>query len=146
MGPRSGRGPGISRGCAALRGSAMRRRGARCCASAWGRRGGCGSPGRMRPGGGRPGPRGVPLVWGRGGGGGGWGGVVVGGWGVGGLRCGGEGGRGDWSGVYLRRVLGVAEAMASRCLVVCAGVMVVFRLGGDELVRRLGPVRVVRWG
>lgn len=57
-----------------------------------------------------------------------------------------EGGTADWSGVYLRTVLGVAPGLASTCLGVFAGAMVVFRLAGDFLVRRLGPERVVAWG
>jgi fucose permease len=57
-----------------------------------------------------------------------------------------EGGTADWSGVYLRTVLDVPEALASVSLVVFAGTMVVFRLWGDALVRRLGPVRTISWG
>ena len=57
-----------------------------------------------------------------------------------------EGGAADWSGVYLRTVLGVGESMASTSLVVFAGAMVVFRLWGDAVVRRLGPGRTIVWG
>ncbi len=57
-----------------------------------------------------------------------------------------EGGTADWSGVYVRTVLGVAEGQASVALAVFAGVMVVMRVWGDALVRRAGPRRVVIWG
>jgi fucose permease len=57
-----------------------------------------------------------------------------------------EGGTADWSGVYLRTVLGVPEALASVALGVFAGAMIVFRLTGDALVRRLGPARVLMGG
>ncbi len=57
-----------------------------------------------------------------------------------------EGGTADWAGVYLTTVLGSAAGLSSLGLALFAGAMVVFRLGGDALVRRLGPVRVVGWG
>lgn len=57
-----------------------------------------------------------------------------------------EGGTADWSGVFLRTVRDVPAALASFSLVVFAAAMIVMRLVGDGLVRRLGPSRVVRWG
>ena len=57
-----------------------------------------------------------------------------------------EGGTADWSGVFLRTVLGVPARLASVPLGVFAGSMVVMRLGGDWLVRRFGAGRVVSWG
>lgn len=57
-----------------------------------------------------------------------------------------EGGTADWSGVYLRTNLDVPEAWASTALVVFAGAMVVMRLTGDALVRRLGARSVLCGG
>ncbi len=57
-----------------------------------------------------------------------------------------EGAMGDWSGVYLRRVLltdpgFAALGYASFSIAMCAG-----RLTGDFVVQRLGRLRVVRYG
>ncbi|MBV8616621.1 MAG: MFS transporter, partial [Acetobacteraceae bacterium] len=57
-----------------------------------------------------------------------------------------EGGTADWCGVYLRTVLGAPAALASTALAAFAAAMVVCRLCGDRVVRRLGPVRVVQAG
>ncbi len=57
-----------------------------------------------------------------------------------------EGGTADWSGVYLRTVVGVPEALASTALGVFAGAMIVFRLTGGVLVQRLGSTRVLAGG
>jgi len=57
-----------------------------------------------------------------------------------------EGSAADWSGVYLRTELGTSAALASMGLAAFAAAMVAGRLCGDLAVRRLGPVRVVRWG
>jgi len=57
-----------------------------------------------------------------------------------------EGSVADWSSVYLRTELGASAALASMGLAVFAAAMVAGRLCGDLAVRRLGPVRVIRWG
>ena len=57
-----------------------------------------------------------------------------------------EGGTSDWSGVYLRGVLGAPASFASAGLVLFAGTMVVMRLTGDWVVRRLGAVAVLTGG
>ena len=57
-----------------------------------------------------------------------------------------EGGTADWCGVYLHTVLGASAALASTSLATFAATMVVGRLCGDAVVRRLGPVRVIRLG
>lgn len=57
-----------------------------------------------------------------------------------------EGGTADWSGVYLRTVLGAPEAWASSGLAVFAGAMLVMRLTGDALVHRMGAVWVLCGG
>ncbi len=57
-----------------------------------------------------------------------------------------EGGTADWCGVYLRTVLGASTALASSSLAAFAAMMVVCRLCGDLVVRRLGPVRVIQLG
>lgn len=57
-----------------------------------------------------------------------------------------EGGVADWSSVYLSIGLGASAAAASGSIVVYACAMVVMRLVGDGLVRRLGPARVVAGG
>ena len=57
-----------------------------------------------------------------------------------------EGAVADWSGVYLRTVLGVAPALASSSLATFAAVMVGCRVVGDLAVRRLGGPAVIRLG
>ncbi len=57
-----------------------------------------------------------------------------------------EGGTADWCGVYLRTVLGASTALASSSLAVLAAMMVICRLCGDHVVRRIGPVRIIRLG
>ncbi len=57
-----------------------------------------------------------------------------------------EGSAADWSSVYLRAELGASAALASMGLAAFAAAMVAGRLCGDLAVRRLGPVRVIRWG
>ena len=57
-----------------------------------------------------------------------------------------EGGVSDWSRVYFSTGLGASAGAASSSIAVYAAAMVVMRLVGDALVRRLGPVRVVAGG
>ena len=57
-----------------------------------------------------------------------------------------EGGVSDWSRVYFTTGLGASAGAASSSIAVYAAAMVVMRLVGDALVRRLGPVRVVAGG
>lgn len=65
---------------------------------------------------------------------------------IGALSFGIEGGAGDWSGIYLQTELGASAALSSMGLAAFAAAMVACRLCGDFAVRRLGPVRVIRWG
>jgi len=57
-----------------------------------------------------------------------------------------EGGTAEWCGVYLRTVLGAPATLASTSLATFAAMMVVGRLCGDRVVRRIGPVRVILLG
>jgi fucose permease len=57
-----------------------------------------------------------------------------------------EGAVADWSGVYLRTVLSAPEARAASVYAWFALTMACGRMGGDAVVRRLGPDRVVRLG
>ena len=57
-----------------------------------------------------------------------------------------EGGVADWSSVYLATVIGAPPALASSSLTGFALTMLVCRLVGDRVVRRLGPALVVRLG
>jgi MFS family permease len=52
----------------------------------------------------------------------------------------------DWAAVYLRRVLGSGHATAALGYTVFAAGMATCRLVGDQIIRRLGPVRTVRIG
>jgi fucose permease len=50
----------------------------------------------------------------------------------------------DWSAVYIRRELGGSASVAALAVSAFAVMMAVARLIGDRVIRRLGPVRVVR--
>jgi predicted MFS family arabinose efflux permease len=50
----------------------------------------------------------------------------------------------DWSAVYIRRELGGSASVAALAVSAFAVTMAVSRLIGDRVIRRLGPVRVVR--
>ncbi len=58
----------------------------------------------------------------------------------------GEGAMADWSAVYLRDVAGVTESRAALGYAVFSVAMVVVRLAGDQIIRRLGPVMAARIG
>src|SRR5262245_8944184 len=55
-----------------------------------------------------------------------------------------EGAMFDWSGVYLRRVLGAPEATAAAAVSLLSAAMAVGRLGGDRLTARLGAPTLAR--
>ncbi len=57
-----------------------------------------------------------------------------------------EGAVGDWSGVFLRTISGASPAMATAGFAGFSAAMVLGRLTGDGLVRRLGPATVLRAG
>ena len=57
-----------------------------------------------------------------------------------------EGAISDWTGVYLRVVLGASVARATLAYQSFALAMAICRFGGDFVVRRLGPVAVLRLG
>ncbi len=57
-----------------------------------------------------------------------------------------EGGISDWAGVYLRVVLGASVARATIAYQAFAFAMAICRFAGDVVVRRLGPVTVLRFG
>jgi MFS family permease len=57
-----------------------------------------------------------------------------------------EGAITDWSGIYLRTELGTDAAFATTAYAAYALAMGAGRVGGDAVVRRLGPVRVVWLG
>lgn len=52
----------------------------------------------------------------------------------------------DWSAVFLTDVRDAPAAVAALGVLAVAGAMAVGRLGGDSVVRRVGPVRTVRVG
>lgn len=56
----------------------------------------------------------------------------------------GEGAMADWSALYMVRVVEVPEAEAALAFSVFATAMVLMRLAGDQVIRRLGPVRTAR--
>jgi len=56
-----------------------------------------------------------------------------------------EGASQDWCAVYLRKVTGSSPGVAAASYTAFAFMMAAGRLSGDALVRRLGPVTVVRW-
>jgi predicted MFS family arabinose efflux permease len=57
-----------------------------------------------------------------------------------------EAGSADWSGVYLRHVAGASAGVAAGSYTAFACTMATVRLSGDLVIRRIGPVRTVRWG
>jgi len=57
-----------------------------------------------------------------------------------------EGGISDWAGIYLRVVLGASVARATIAYQAFAFAMAICRFAGDVVVRRLGPVTVLRFG
>ena len=57
-----------------------------------------------------------------------------------------EGAVADWSGVFLFQVAGFSPPAATSGLAAFSGAMVAARLGGDRVVRRFGPVWVLRAG
>ncbi len=56
----------------------------------------------------------------------------------------GEGAVADWSAIFLKTVVGVSEAQAALGFAVFNTTMVAMRLLGDQVIRRLGPVRSAR--
>ncbi|WP_030173890.1 MFS transporter [Spirillospora albida] len=56
-----------------------------------------------------------------------------------------EGASGNWAAVYLTEVAGAGPGLAAAAFTIFASCMAVTRLLGDALVRRLGPVALVRW-
>ncbi|GAA2576458.1 MFS transporter [Actinomadura fulvescens] len=58
----------------------------------------------------------------------------------------GEGGMADWSAVYLRETLDTGPGVAGLGYAGFAVAMAVGRIGGDRVVARFGPVRVLRAG
>jgi predicted MFS family arabinose efflux permease len=57
-----------------------------------------------------------------------------------------EGASADWSGVYLKHVAGASAGVAAASYTAFACMMAAARLGGDLVIRRLGPSRTVRIG
>ena len=57
-----------------------------------------------------------------------------------------EGAMGDWGGLYLRRDLGAAPALAASAFALFTGGMTLGRVLGDAVNRRLGRVRLLRAG
>ena len=57
-----------------------------------------------------------------------------------------EGASMDWSGIYLRQDTGADPGLAAGAYTAFACTMAAARLGGDAVVRRIGPVRTVRAG
>ncbi len=57
-----------------------------------------------------------------------------------------EGAIGDWTGIYLRRVVGTSAGTAASAFAVFSATMAVTRFAGDRAVHRLGRRRVVRGG
>jgi MFS family permease len=57
-----------------------------------------------------------------------------------------EGAMADWSGVYLKQTLHANHALAAAAYAVFSCGMAIFRLLGDALTKRLGPVRTLRMG
>ncbi|WP_052850848.1 MFS transporter [Streptomyces avicenniae] len=56
-----------------------------------------------------------------------------------------EGASMDWSGIYLRDVTDASETIAAASFTAFACTMALARLAGDAVVRRIGPVRAVRF-
>jgi MFS family permease len=57
-----------------------------------------------------------------------------------------EGAVADWSGIYLRNVVGTNAAWAAAAYGFYSMAMAAGRLGGDAVVRRMGPLAIVRGG
>ncbi|URN03526.1 MFS transporter [Actinomadura madurae] len=57
-----------------------------------------------------------------------------------------EGASADWAAVYLTEVAGAGPGSAAASYTIFMSCMAATRLAGDLLVRRLGPVRTVRYG
>lgn len=57
-----------------------------------------------------------------------------------------EGAIADWAGVYFRQQLNATAGLAAAAYAVFSAGMAIFRLLGDSITRRLGPVRTVRAG
>jgi MFS family permease len=55
-----------------------------------------------------------------------------------------EGAMADWTAIYLQQVLKAGQGMAAAGYAVFSGAMAVFRLLGDLITARLGPLRTVR--
>lgn len=58
----------------------------------------------------------------------------------------GEGAVGDWSGVFMRQVMGSSEAVSALAFSAFSIAMVIGRLTGDALNHRFGPVALARGG
>ncbi|MFR9726377.1 MFS transporter [Streptomyces sp. MS19] len=56
-----------------------------------------------------------------------------------------EGASMDWSGIYLRDITDASETIAAASFTAFACTMALARLAGDAAVRRMGPVRTVRF-
>jgi MFS family permease len=57
-----------------------------------------------------------------------------------------EGAIADWTGVFLRQVLGAGAGLAPVGYAVFSAAMAVFRLSGDAITLRLGRAATIRWG
>ncbi len=57
-----------------------------------------------------------------------------------------EGAMSDWTAIYLRQVLHASLGLAAEGYATFAAAMAVFRLAGDAITARLGPLRTVRTG
>jgi MFS family permease len=57
-----------------------------------------------------------------------------------------EGAIADWAGVYLHQVLRSSDAFGAAGYAVFSSAMAVFRFCGDTITRRIGRVRVIRYG
>lgn len=57
-----------------------------------------------------------------------------------------EGAMADWTGLYLRQILGAGPALAAAGYAVFSSAMALFRLMGDFITARLGPAKTVRAG
>ena len=57
-----------------------------------------------------------------------------------------EGAIADWSAVYLKQMLGAGPGLAAAAYAAFSAGMAIFRLLGDALTKRLGPVNTVRTG
>jgi MFS family permease len=57
-----------------------------------------------------------------------------------------EGAIADWTGVYLKQVLGAGAGLAPVGYAVFSAAMAIFRLGGDAITLRLGRAATIRYG